>query len=115
MNFNNYSHSDINSIGFPSLKFLASMELEHKSMGGADETFTTGNYQLQTTPKAEWGYVVDGVGCPHEQLKDLQGNVVRKIPDIDTLLRSSLSVKANLTRHEVIALVLYTGPMVCHD
>lgn len=36
----------------------------------------------------------------------------RRIPDIDELMRLPVTYKAGLRREEVIAVVLYTGPMV---
>ena len=39
----------------------------------------------------------------------------RRIPDIDELLELPLARRSNLTRHEVIAVVLYSGPMVSCD
>jgi hypothetical protein len=41
-----------------------------------------------------------------------RGRFGRRIPDIDKLMRLPVSVQARLRRVEVIAVVLYTGPMV---
>jgi hypothetical protein len=37
----------------------------------------------------------------------------RRIPEIETLMKLEASQLANLSKWEVIAVVLYTGPMVC--
>jgi hypothetical protein len=36
----------------------------------------------------------------------------RRIPSLDQLLQLPLAIKSNLTRAEIISVVLYTGPMV---
>jgi hypothetical protein len=41
-----------------------------------------------------------------------RGRHGRRIPDVDELLRLPAAVKAGLRREEVIAVVLYSGPMV---
>jgi hypothetical protein len=40
------------------------------------------------------------------------GRYGRRIPDIDQLMVLPITIKAKLCREEVIAVVLYTGPMV---
>ncbi len=40
------------------------------------------------------------------------GRFGRRIPNIDQLMTLTVAVKAGLRREEVIAVVLYTGPMV---
>ena len=82
---------------------------EHCSLGGHSVPFTTSNYKITTTPEQEWLYIVgDDKGqrmpCPdmgHE----------RRIVPIEELLQRPLAKKAKLTRAEMIAVVLYTGPM----
>ena len=81
------------------------MELEHCHHKCADTRFTTPNYNITTTPRKEHGYVVRGEKCPdmgHE----------RRIEKLEELLKLPIVVEANLSKHEVIAVVLYTGPMV---
>ena len=85
------------------------MRSEHCSLGGHSVPFTTSNYKITTTPEQEWLYIVgDDKGqrmpCPdmgHE----------RRIVPIEELLQRPLAKKAKLTRAEMIAVVLYTGPM----
>jgi hypothetical protein len=50
--------------------------------------------------------------CPPENLINIhRSDMPRVLPDVDLLLRCKTAVKAGLTRPEVIALILYTGPM----
>jgi hypothetical protein len=85
------------------------MKAEHCSLAGHSYEFTTGNYKITTTPRKEWQYVVGGddglrLACP-----DMKHH--RQIKAIDDLLQLPAAVKAGLTREEVIAIVLYTGPI----
>ena len=85
------------------------MRSEHCSWGGHSYEFKTPNYQVTTTPRKEWLYIVGDdkgkrVSCPdmgHE----------RRIVSIEELLERPLAKRAKLTRAEMIAVVLYTGPM----
>ncbi len=94
----------------PDLNFEYAMQLEHCSKHGCDTPFTTPNYKLTTTPRHEWDLVVHSGTTQGATAEEMKGN--RRIPGIDDLLHSDAARKAKLTRHEVIALVLYTGPMV---
>lgn len=83
------------------------MMMEHCSKAGSTVQFTTPNYRLVTTPRLEWAVVVDGeTSLPEDHM--LHGCTLRPI---DELTKIDVAVKAGLTRVEVIALVLYTGPM----
>jgi hypothetical protein len=92
--------------GQPDLRFEEGMRREHCSKQGYDHHFTTSNYQIQTFPKNEWQIVVD----KREDLADMSHG--RQLVDISILMKLEMVIKANLTRQEVIAIVLYTGPMV---
>ena len=93
-------------IGFPHLEFEKTMEAEHCSMAGCDMRFTTRNYGITTTARAEWGVVVRGEAPAAEHM--LHGRV---IASVEEKLQSSEARKAGLRREEVIAVMLYTGPM----
>jgi hypothetical protein len=83
------------------------MEAEHCSKGGCEMEFTTGNYNITTTPKTEWRIVIDR----DISLADMRHH--RIIPDVKEIMsRSKLACDAGLKLFEVIAIVLYTGPMV---
>jgi hypothetical protein len=85
------------------------MEAEHCTREGSMEKFVTLNYtEIESYPKKEWEIIVKGGPCPE---KDMRFN--RRIPIIDDLCKLPLATKAALQRAEVIAVVMYTGPMVC--
>jgi hypothetical protein len=79
------------------------MEAEHCHRGRVE--FTTPNMKT-TTCEVEWTIVSH---CDESKADMRRG---RRIPNIDELLELDVSKSANLTRDEVISLVLYTGPMV---
>jgi len=99
------------------------MTAEHCKMKGHDLEFTAPNYRITTTPKEEWNLVAERRGKDPEVFKKWLGNQKRKvglgkrhhgrrIPDVDKLVELEASKKAELKDFEVIAIVLYTGPMV---
>jgi hypothetical protein len=93
-------------IGFPHLQFFKTMEAEHTSMAGCDMQFTTRNYGITTTANAEWNVVVRGQSPPPEHM--MHGRI---IPRVEDKLQCAQARKAGLRREEVIAIILYTGPM----
>jgi hypothetical protein len=103
-------HSGLSGrVGMPHLRFKDAMRQEHCERAGFDTPFTTGNYNITTTPRQEWLYIAgDEVGqrvvCP-----DMGHN--RRIPPMDELMKLKLAVDAKLTEVEMLAIVLYTGPM----
>jgi hypothetical protein len=86
------------------------MRKEHCSKAGSREVFETTNYHIKSTPYQEWCLVV------REGNKELQPEpdmrFGRRIPDIDQLRTLDVALRAKLNKPEVIAVVLYTGPMV---
>jgi hypothetical protein len=92
--------------GAPSLKFLEAMEDEHCHSFDSDQTFETSNYHIATTPRAEWLIVVR---CDASKA-DMRFH--RRIPSIQELRELPISQSAQLDECEVIAVVIYTGPMV---
>ena len=68
--------------------------------------FTTDNYHITTCARNEWKIIVES----EVDLADMHNS--RKIPSIEDLYNSVLAREAGLRRVEVIAIVLYTGPMV---
>ena len=87
------------------------MESEHTQRPGCDKEFTTANYNIITTPKSEWNYVVNRSKYESEVKKVEKDG--RSIPDIGHLMETDNTVKrSELSKNEVIAVVLFTGPMV---
>ena len=86
------------------------MRMEHLTRGGSDFVFVSGNYKLQTKACDEWLYVV---GDENGRRLMPPASVMehgRVIHPIDELLQKNLAKAANLTREEMIAIVMYTGP-----
>jgi hypothetical protein len=87
------------------------MELEHASK----ITFSTPNYGIETSPAEEWRVVLE---CDTRAEKEYNRHM-RRIPDWKQIMRKEqMQVRsgkeAPLTAVEVIAIILYTGPMVSH-
>ncbi len=85
------------------------MRAEHCSLGGCSFPFTTPNYNVTTTPEQEWRYIVgddDGLRWPCPDMLH-----ERRIVPVTELLGTKLAQRAKLSREEMIAVVLYTGPM----
>ena len=84
--------------------------MEHLTRGGSDFVFVSGNYKLQTKACDEWLYVV---GDENGRRLMPPASVMehgRVIHPIDELLLKPLAIEAKLTREEMIAIVMYTGP-----
>ncbi len=94
--------------GSAHLKFLDAMKAEHCSKAGSNDDFETPNYAIKSTPYREWCLVVD----KEKVLPEPDMRYGRRIPDIDELMALDVAKRAKLSRFEVIAVVLYTGPMV---
>ncbi len=106
-------HKGVSSrIGFPHLEFEKTMEAEHCSMAGCDMRFITRNYGITTTANAEWGVVVRGQTPPPEHM--LHGRIMVSVEDKLLWINEQFAKKGlevRLRREEVIAVILYTGPM----
>ncbi len=109
-------------IGTPNPKIMQGMHAEHCLRGNSRTEFTTGNYNLTTTPTTEWEFVVeprDGVAYPHTPKEKAQwpkgmgwkGKSGRKAEDVEVIMQRKQVTLAGLLKMEVIALRLYTGPM----
>jgi hypothetical protein len=83
------------------------MEAEHCKRAGFDYVFTTSNYRISSTPKREWELATGQQQCSPDELRG-----ERRLKSIDALLELETAKNAGLTWPEVIAVVLYTGPMV---
>ena len=89
------------------MNFVSAMENEHCSRSGAKEEFETKNYEIKTTPSKEWKIVRGEIKCPEDQIEH-----GRSIPKIGDLQKLDIAIEAKLQEPEIIAVVLYTGPMV---
>lgn len=96
--------------GGPHLDFEKAMEMDHCSGKGCREYFVTNNYKIRTCPFDEWQITVkdnlSSATSPEATAHD------RRFVPIAALMQVDVAVQAKLTRPEVIAVVLYTGPMV---
>ena len=81
------------------------MEDEHCAMYGHDVPFTTGNYDITTTPGREYRIATGALPCPEEDTKDKEGKAVRVIKRIEDLQRLPVSIDAGLLPIEILALV----------
>jgi hypothetical protein len=90
--------------GFPNVKFFEAMEKEHKSN---KKEFTAPNYGIVTCPAKEWEVVIQ---CDKSEEK-VYGGHQRRIQDYRVLCETARSKTAKLIEEEVVAIILYTGPM----
>ena len=88
------------------MDFEGAMQAEHCSKAGCDIPFTTSNYSITTTPTQEWKFVVDMESAGADMRHG------RRVLSLDELSKHDVAVMAKLWRVELIAVVLYTGPMV---
>ena len=86
------------------------MKAEHTTRHGHDLEFTTPNFHITTTPAQEWAIVVDGA-----MPKEAHMQHGRRVRGVGSMMKEALVGKAGLTEAEVIAVALYTGPMVSCD
>jgi hypothetical protein len=101
--------------GGPHLDFEKAMEMEHRTDKGCREYFVTNNYKIRTCPYEEWRITVLH-DIPTDMSPEATAHNRRFVP-IAELMQVDVVIQAELTREEVIAVVLYTGPMVscpCH-
>ncbi|CAK0788615.1 unnamed protein product, partial [Prorocentrum cordatum] len=117
-------------IGSPSARVLEAMVHEHCEEKDSSKEFTTGNYGVTTTSKAEWLFVANPEGgpeqvglqqWPREQKLVDSGDIakcrqVRTSAELDFILKDLNSKlknaeQATLMREEMVGGVLYTGPL----
>lgn len=91
-------------VGMPHLNFKNAMRQEHCERCGCNVEFTTSNYNITTTPQREWQYVVENFACADMGYQ-------RRLAPIKELMQKKVCRDAKLCEEEVIAVVLYSGPM----
>lgn len=96
--------------GPPCLNFEAAMAAEHCTMGGCDYEFTYPLLITTTTPRQEWFHVVSFNGGQHLHQSDMSNG--RRLLSIEECLQKSTAKRAGLNRAEIIALIMFTGPIV---
>jgi hypothetical protein len=96
-------------VGMPHLKFKDTMRQEHCEKVGCNMPFTTGNYKITTTPRQEWLYIAGDETGQQVACTDMGHD--RRIVRIGELMKLKLAKDAQLTEIEMLAIVLYTGPM----
>lgn len=101
----NHNTSVYDEIGHPNQQWETAMKKEHEA---AIDLFKAGD-AFETCAWDEWTYVVDGVAPPPPPPQSL--NNARVLKTIEQYLSMDITSLAGLTRPEVIALVLYSGPM----
>ncbi len=86
------------------------MEIEHCHGAICKKNFTTAHGK-STNPMQEWNLV-----CVAHASTVSRIHAKRQVPDVEHLMRNSVLVRqAELKKFEIIAVILYTGPMVCYD
>lgn len=118
-------------VGGPSQKILEGMRADHVSASESDEFFTTGNYGVRTTSKTEWLFVTDDDDAaalaklglqswPAESAEELPDRShFRKRRPLADVKRAADETNARLRRdgtaelidEELIAAIMYTGPV----
>ena len=91
-------------MGEPHADIARGMEKEHLESNDADIPFRTANYGILTTPRKEWELVESG----GKGLADGDTRVLRPLEDLE---KSETAQNAGISRPEIRAVVLYTGPM----
>ncbi len=82
------------------------MKSEHCDSFDSHKSFTVSNYGVTTTPEAEWQIVIH---CDISKADMRHGRKLQKVEDI---VKQEQTKKSKLSRPEVLAVVMYTGPMV---
>ena len=118
-------------MGGPSQKIREGMAAEHLSGSESDKDFTTGNYGVLTTSKAEWLFVTDddeAAALAKLGLESWPAESEEKMPDrsycrvrrpLADVERAAEAPNARLKKDghpelitvELIAAILYTGPV----
>jgi hypothetical protein len=121
--------------GRPFLKFKEAMKAEHCELYGCNEKFETSNYGVVTCPKDEWEIVVEDKVCKdtgHQRripkwtftlIEVYREGHKQSVPkwsfwtmnagaQVVNAEAEAVALKAGLMEVEVIAVILYTGPMV---
>jgi hypothetical protein len=98
---------------------MKGMEIEHLQEKGSRIPFKTTNYKITTCPETEWRLVTATDERERDKYWNLsnskiekKGSAHRKKPFLAEHKQKQLYVESNMIEEELIAVVLYTGPMV---
>ena len=91
------------------MKFMEGMKAEHCILAGCQKSFTTSNYHIETTPKREWEIVVENRTDFLGENYKKNDRVIQKISELQELPLVKLT---KLKMAEIVAVNLYTGPLV---
>jgi hypothetical protein len=99
-------------IGLPNPRVFEGMEADHCSRADSEDGFTAWNYGIHTTPSIEWEYVVrPDPDKKYDGEASEENSHGRTRQSVEELLAKDKIKKAKLSKEELIALRLYTGPM----
>lgn len=131
-NIDDFNAGITDRVGHPHPDLAEGMRKDHEGMGDSDIEFTTGNYSITTTPRKEYELATNGgVGFDLKDPLYKGTGAVRRLQPLswygkfdktgklttDENGRSLVAttpevvIKARLRRAEILAIVLYTGPL----
>ncbi len=84
--------------------------MEHCTGDFCHKIFVTDHYNISTSPFDEWHISV--LGEHSRASSDAAKAHGRRFESIEAMMKVEVALEAKLSRPEVIAVVLYTGPMV---
>ena len=119
----------------PDLNFIKGMKAEHCARKDSREVFQTSNYKIKPCTLEEWNLVIENwsmydnqqSSSAHFELffgpkgaetmlekatKEQKMGYERRIPQLDDLKQEAVVINSKLRLEEILAVVLYTGPMV---
>mmetsp|Transcript_11745 Transcript_11745/g.26978 ORF Transcript_11745/g.26978 Transcript_11745/m.26978 type:complete len:844 (-) Transcript_11745:27-2558(-) len=98
-------------VGYPHDNIYEGMRREHCEMKDSPTKFRTTNYEIETCPEHEWKLVTDLTYQKKEKPKVTARSKDRKLVSVDELMKRDCVARAKLSKDEVVAVNLYSGPM----
>uniref|UniRef100_A0A7S0YY27 NAD(P)(+)--arginine ADP-ribosyltransferase n=1 Tax=Hemiselmis tepida TaxID=464990 RepID=A0A7S0YY27_9CRYP len=103
---NDFENGIADKIGLPASHLMEGMEAEHCRRNDSEIKYETpGQSRTITTSAQEWAIVTD------QSKGDAASVPPRRVLSVDCVMQDKIAVEAGLRQEEVIALMLYTGPM----
>jgi len=97
--------------GEPDRDFERGIKHEHTEAPGHDMQFRTHNYGILTCPSREYAIVTGAAACPPEDMRDGQGEPVRRVRPLGEVEALAAAREAGLNRAEVTAVVRRPPPL----